>query len=481
MTMRIALILDNPFRDLPGLVLLGRRLCQEGAVVYLVPSNLQDRELWPLAPDYVLLNHLWTVNREFVHHAMEAGIRVGVLDTEGGVMTSPDVFAQTLVADASLRQGVVDQLSWGTRLAEHMAARGWYRPDQIAVTGHPRFDYYVEPYRRAALALSSYADAYARPMVLINGAFPMANPQFKTPEGEARLLVERYGFDPVEVHRWQEDQRETMRQMVALTNELASRYPGITFVYRPHPFEKQETYAALFDRRENLHCVKRGTADGWILRSAAVIQRSCSTAVEAGLAGVPALSTAWMPVAAEQPAAEAVSIQCHCRDELFARVAEAVESRLEVPPEVRSNLDEVIREWFYRIDGLSHERAAQRILDSLRRRNGRVDLGSCRREMYEVGRHRASLRARVVSRVKETLGIPLTWSLRQWRHVVPQGKWQRTEKYYSVADVQAVMDAVDDCELASKASGRVGTASSDERGDYHFGHKQGQSVTLFPA
>ena len=58
---RIALLVDNPYRDLPGLVLVAWRLCQNSATCYLVPMNLQRGELWPLVPDFVLLNHFRTI------------------------------------------------------------------------------------------------------------------------------------------------------------------------------------------------------------------------------------------------------------------------------------------------------------------------------------------------------------------------------------------------------------------------------------
>ena len=282
--MRIALIVDNPFRDLPGLVLLARYLCLQGATCYLVPFNRCELEVWPLAPDYLLMNHLRSVTQDLARRAMDAGIKVGVLDTEAGVLTSVGAFAKTMASDTSIRHGISDFLSWGSKLADYAAQEDWYLREQIAVTGHPRFDYYAEPWRQAALRMSPYADHHPRPMVLINGSFTLINPQFKTPEGEIRMLVRRFGYEEGQVREWHDIQRQTMLQMAELANHLASRFPEVSFVVRPHPFEKLETYHHLLDRRANLCAVKKGTVDGWILRSVAVIQRSCSTAVEAGLA-----------------------------------------------------------------------------------------------------------------------------------------------------------------------------------------------------
>ena len=102
--MRIALVVDNPYRDLPGLVLLAWRLCRSGATCYLVPVNLRNIELWHLAPDFVLFSYFRPANQELARQLMEADIRVGVLDSEGSIfssvppsaVTSPDVASSRL-------------------------------------------------------------------------------------------------------------------------------------------------------------------------------------------------------------------------------------------------------------------------------------------------------------------------------------------------------------------------------------------------
>jgi len=76
--MKIALIVDNPKRDLSGMALLAYRLCQMGATCFLVPFNLRDTELWALAPDFVLLNYLRVNNQELAKRMIQAGIKVGV-------------------------------------------------------------------------------------------------------------------------------------------------------------------------------------------------------------------------------------------------------------------------------------------------------------------------------------------------------------------------------------------------------------------
>ena len=85
---RVCLVVDNPLRDLDGIVLLGWTLAQKGAEVFLVPMYQQAFEVAALLPDLVLVNYLRPNNRRLVEAYSKGGILVGVLDTEGGVFNS---------------------------------------------------------------------------------------------------------------------------------------------------------------------------------------------------------------------------------------------------------------------------------------------------------------------------------------------------------------------------------------------------------
>ena len=292
---RVALVVDNPLRDLGGITLVAHSLARQGLQCFLVPFNLQTEEIRALAPEFVLLNYLRRNNQRFVKDMLAAGIRVGVLDTEGGVLATLESYETTLADDPGIRRGVGPVCMWGPAMADAAVQRGWFAAGQVVVTGTPRFDYYTARYRSAALQASPHGSAYRSPVVLINGNFPVANPRFYSPEQEARQLVDRLGYDPEFVRKLKTGQEATMRGIVEIANELSARFPEATFVYSPHPFERLETYHRLLRDAPNLHLVKAGTVDGWILRSAAVIQRGCSTAIEASLARVPALSPSWLP------------------------------------------------------------------------------------------------------------------------------------------------------------------------------------------
>lgn len=475
--MRIALIVNNPVRDLAGLTLVARHLCGQGATCYLVPRALQWQELGALAPDFVLLNQLRRGSRrhqESLRELLDAGMKIGVLDDEGGVFTSFDQYGKQLNPDPTIRHRVACFCSWGTKLAEHARREGWYLDSQIAVTGAPRFDFYAPPWRDVALADAPQVTGYPRPLVLISGKFSKVNPLFITPEEEARLLVRDSGYTLEEAHGFQRRLTQTLRATAAMTNRLAARFPDVTFVYRPHPFERLETYYDLLDKRGNLHLTKQGAINGWLRIADAVIQRGSTTAIEAGMMGVPALSPRWIDTPYIIATVEAVSIQCASQMELEDRIEAVRQGCLQCHAEVIQAQAQVIKDWFCANDGESHRRVASAILAYTAGRTPGVDLRKSR-AIWKRKFGRGSFRLR------------LRHFVRHWRN--PRGvAWDGSEKGFDAHQVRSLVQAIRECQrtadggkiVKKNQSGEVGVALAGERGDYHVRFLEGRSVTLYP-
>jgi surface carbohydrate biosynthesis protein len=475
----IALVVDNPFRDLPGLILTGMQLCQAGYTCYLVPLNLRDWEIWSLAPDFVLLNYLKKNNQDFARCAMDAGMRVGILDTEGGIFTSLDAYGVEIAPDNEVRSRIECFCSWGPKLADYITENGWFSDQQITVTGCPRFDFYAAPWRTASLEASRYADDYGRPLVLISGIFTLANPAFEDPEEEARGVAAFLGRPVEEVFEWQRIEREAMLAHVDLCNQLAARFPNVSFVYRPHPFEKLSTYTGLFAERDNLHVVKKGTVDGWILRASALIQRGCSTATEASMIGVPVLSPKWIPGRGFMEAPESVSIQCDTFDHLASNLEEIVAGRLDIPTAIQDTIQQVTADWFLSIDGESHRRVANAIAGGMTGSSD-VSLKYCARAIDGVTYRNVAVGRRMRSLARRALGRSVHWSFSRFENVFHDDGWVRSDKYFGLEEVQSIADSIQP--LAQNRSegawANVTVRPASDVGSYRFGYLHGRAVAL---
>ena len=489
---KVALIVESPHRDIPGIVLIAHRLCQAGITCYLVPFPTRWEEIWALAPDLVLLSNLHRSNASFAKALVQAGICFGILDTEGGVFTNPDWYGFIMAQDAQLRHQAAFYCSWGPYLAEQAVHSGWYLKEQVRVTGTPRTDFYSADWRVAVLDSSSYAEPYSQGdgMVLLNANFPAVNPlNFPTEEANIQNRLLHYEDNRRVILGYHDIQRETLRQFVELANHLAERFPQAHFVYRPHPNERVEGYQGLLKPYPNLHLIKQGTVEGWIFRAKVVIQRGCSTAIEAGLAGVPTLSPDWIPCAFEMPTVEEVSVHCLTRQDLEGHLGSILAQRFQIPQEIPRRLQGIIRDWFFRIDGEAHERVADHILEHLKGCGHRPRLNKCRDMAYTVGwpmerlpsSRWVRMKERGSSLVRRYLGLPAQWSFRNGRRM-PRSHWETSGKYFDDQIVREISGVIHRSTRHAGTNGHapVGVQLARERRDY-FLDFHGGSVTLFPS
>jgi surface carbohydrate biosynthesis protein len=446
-----------PDRDLPGLVLVAAALAKAGVECFIIPHNLATKEGLYLHLDLVLLNYLRRTNEDLAREFFENGTIVTVLDQEGGVMPDVDWF-QSKLPEASIRKMVRVFFAWGQHLADVVVARGLFEEKNVYVTGSLRMDYFLEPYRTAALDGSVRVDALPRPMVMINTRFSLVNPEYGTRETEKLAIMRLSGRDQDEVERWQDIQQKALEEMVDLANSLASQYPHITFVFRPHPFENLNTYKTLLKNLPNLHLIREGSIHGWIMRASAIIHRCSSTAIEAGIAGVPALSPRWIAMPQEIESAESVSVGCKDFQELGRKVEEAAHGGFSLPPPINKALSETLEKWFYRVDGKSHQRIAERILTELKHSQIRKTrkISSRYYDYHRLPDAHTRIES-LLRRFIRLLNLPVTTLSRTMvsdNSGRPQS-WKESKKAFSAARVQELLDRLspDDPISASQARG----------------------------
>jgi surface carbohydrate biosynthesis protein len=475
---RIALVVDHPARDLPGLVLTAVELCRRGAVCHLVPANLAWREIWSLAPDLTVLNYFRRSNESLGRALAEAGLAFGVLDTEGGVWPDPASYTELLWTDRDLLHEAACVCLWGERLAAHLLDQEIFLPSQVRVTGCPRFDFY-SPAWRPVLTPADKPDGNGRPRVLINTNFSTRNPRFATVEKKIETSRRNFGWSEERIQQILEVEEEALGAVIRLTGRLAKDFPGADILLRPHPFEGLDWYRRELARHENVTVDGDGPVQPAILRAAVVIQRSCTTGIEAGLAGTPTLSPQWVPAPFLMPAAEAVSVACSSYEMLAGEVEAVVEGRYRATSAVQAAIEQVTRDWFCSADGMAHHRVADALFAGLGSR-GAAQL-ACRRNLYrfDLSGEPLSGTAAIGARLREALHLSPEWSFHSLRTVRPDW-WTSTSKFFDPPMVQALADRMT-ASLRRESSGAcdVRAELGRERGDCRHGHL-GYSVTLSP-
>lgn len=473
----IALIVDHPQRDLAGLVLTAFELCQRGHSCDLVPLNLKDTEIWALAPDFVLVNYLRRFNEPFLRRLVRAGIPYGLLDTEGAVFSSFEEYAELHCEDPALLRGARCACIWGPRLARWLVEQGVYDADRVTVTGCPRFDLYAPRWRE--VLLDTVADgAPARPRILVNTNFSIVNPRFTSSEENIAVYHAELGWSRERLATYTGIEREAIAATIDLARLIAVRFPACTVVVRPHPHESPEPYRAALAGVPNVELNVDGPVQPQIFRAAAVVQRSCTTAIEAALAGVPTLSPRWITPPMEAPMAEVVSIGCESPDEVCARLSEILAGGWVPDETLLRETACVVAEWFHGRDGLAYRRVANVVTAAVAEwGERRVDERLCRRFMYTLYRDERR-RPHPSDRARRALGLSPHWSFRRMR-VVPELSWLAGDKAFGTDEVRALAARVERAYRAGGSAARpVVVRSARDAGRYRHPGFLGQSVTL---
>lgn len=368
-TPKCAIIVDHPLRDLPACVLTGIELTKKGIDVYLVPFNLQDFEIPNIGPDFVLLNYFRKNIQPFISKLIDLDIDFGFMDNEGGLYGDMNKYLTSMILEPEICHKVKLNAVWGKETLRYVEK---YFPNCCVLTGLPRYDFYSEIFREnEAGRLSS--DWRDKKFTLFNTKVAVTNPNFLTRQQELDLYVKSLGMDLETVLEYEKVGKETINETVKLMKHLSSRYQNENYVLRSHPHEKESTYSEPLEGINNVFCSKEGVVGKWILNSKAVLHRECTTAIEAALAGIPAISPQWIPTSANAPDTEKVSLRPQSLDE-FNEIMDAIyDGSFTLDDSISREIKSLEEKWFTSVDGKSHVRLADAIENVISLKNTNKD------------------------------------------------------------------------------------------------------------
>ena len=433
----IVLVVDNPVRDLPGLVLLAMELAKQGARAFLVPMKLQIPEIYLCSPDYVLLPYARVNNEALIEDLVSRGVKVGVLETEGGLFEENVNLTLLCAPNQTIRSSLSHIFMWGETGKNVALNHQLYQSEQILAIGSPRFDYYSLRFRAVAQQLYPEANAYQKPYVLFIGNQALANPRFQSSEYEQRSLTEAYRFPREVVQAIYQKDFLVLNELTGLANRLAKNFPEITFIYRPHPFEGEAIYYEKLHLNEhpNLYLIRRGSINGWIAQASLLIHRGSTTSFEAAMYGVPSLTPAWLPVY-EITQLENISIQISSYDDMVQAIEDIIAKQWKSSFEYEQAKLSIVGEVYGNLDGYYYQRISTHILDVERNPT------STSEKLNEWFLPFNSARQRIRKRIIQTLDLPFNLTLKNLYSMYQPITWDSSEKRFTVDDVQKIIDAV---------------------------------------
>lgn len=437
MVLKVALVVDNPLRDLDGLVLLAWQLAQRNVEAWLVPMYDQSFDVRAIGVDFVLLNYIRPNNLDHFYAYKAEGIKVGVLDTEGIAGRSSAEFAGFVGKTGGVQFADL-YCVWGpSQLLALQSAKVASR-DRLVLTGCPRYDYCANPWRDAVVRPEINRD-----YILINTNFALTNPKFSAGSRTELQTMLKVGYAPDTADRFVKDAKIAHEGMIELVQDLVNSFPKEHFVLRPHPFENKDPYVNI-NHQGNFEIRQEATSVEWLNSCKVLIHLNCSTALEANMLGKPALSPAWLDTETIRVPGP-YSVSQHPQN--LTQFVSLLESVLKVDQEARDFSNRYIQDLYYRIDGHSADRVADSIVNVLR-------VGS---STSEVELPLPSLRSRLILATRNVLGYKLSSKLSSLRANANLRDKKKSKLFFSNY-IQTLVDRIE--AVAPKPCKRVEISTS---------------------
>lgn len=351
--LKVAVIVDNPFRDLEGAALVARELVKRGAVACLVPMYEQAYDVPSFRPNVVLANYVRANNKPLLASYRASGAAIVIMDTEGNGGEDPLAYADSVLAEQP--EVLVDAYClWGKDQYDAFVERAVLPNSALALTGVPRYDLFSSKWERYRSPQTPESTNY----VLINTNFPIVNPRFDQDTESVVQAWIRAGISEKYSRDYANDAIPLHRKYMDVVEEVLRRFPRVQFVLRPHPFEKIEFYQYLQDF-PNCKVIQAGTSLDWVRGCVALLHLNCATSIEAVMLQREVISFEWINTrVARQQIATDVSRQSSSLDDLCAQLASVLSGSANSPSEqvLKSREKYIARR--YEIDGNAAARVA---------------------------------------------------------------------------------------------------------------------------
>ncbi|CAN0341359.1 unnamed protein product, partial [Phaeothamnion confervicola] len=290
--MRIHLVCDQKWRDLPGLAALRLALEARGHSALISSTKDIHAMIRLYRPDCVVMNHLFSpANQHIAASLRAAGIAVAILPTEGAVR--PEL--RGLGNGEFSAQWPLDlYLAWSEEAAAGVRAQWGYDETKVQTVGCARLDFYTPAFESAVTTRAAFCEAYGlradRPIVTWATAYAYAEvlteERFRAQfieESAVNGMAESYrriGFSPLQLP---ESHAQGRRASAEAFFALSRARPDWQFVIRPHPLERRGFYLEEMEKLGRPNVIFAPQDYIWnILRSSDLhLHRQCTTAVEA--------------------------------------------------------------------------------------------------------------------------------------------------------------------------------------------------------
>jgi surface carbohydrate biosynthesis protein len=358
--MKIQILVDHRNRDLKANTLVGAILAKKGAQVILTPTAIMEKDIFELNADHIVFNYLRSNNEHLISKVLKCNKCASVLDTEGGFFVKlvnenniPN-FMKTFPLTNKTSTRVSNYFVWGKDVYDFLKTTDYFSRTGLKLTGTPRTD----------IIYRSSLSETQRDVILINTSFTLANPKYKTPEEEANYLINAYKYDANLTLGVLNSQKKIMEEYVELAIKVSKGFPEKKIILRPHPFESCTFYQKHLSHCPNITITNKETIDEALSKAKLLIHYQCSTAMEAMLLKIPALSLSHGANVRSIETINHITDYHESHDSLLKSITDIFNGNYVICPIKTKYLNESIEKIYFKFDNSSSSRVANHLLET---------------------------------------------------------------------------------------------------------------------
>ena len=289
--MKIGFTVDNPKRDLKGIILITKHLLEKNHDVILFPMKYVSIDSIFSGIDVMVFNYIRPNNINLIKKLRFMGIKIFILDTEGGVVSengldSPKNWAKSF-KDLKYYKYVDGYFFWGESIYKAFKDYSGIKDERLYLTGCPRYD-------QCHPRWSTIQEPRNIQHILINTNFSSINPSFSSNLEEEKIVMINTGWEKTYVEKLFNEMSKTLIKMLHEIKVIADSFPLQKFIVRPHPFENKYMYEDKFINQKNIIIDAEGDIFDAILGARCILHLNCGTSVDSYLSGVPPVSIEYL-------------------------------------------------------------------------------------------------------------------------------------------------------------------------------------------
>jgi surface carbohydrate biosynthesis protein len=298
-----------------------------------------------------------------VEYARKLGARIIVLHVEGTWNDETAVsFYRRGVRLYDDSNPVELDLVWGKTMSDLLVKNTSLTENMVKIIGCPRFDVYKPPLNKLMLAKNELAERYnlslTKPLIVWATNFVNVD----RTERDLRYIEE---FDDRDMHEENDIQRSLRSKHLDAFIQMVEDYPNCQFVIKTHPLEVPDFYEIELqqrDMRDKVVIIKDITIEHVLNSTSIYLNTNSTSSTEAWFLGIPTISLLFDERARRKLSAFASGNEMVIDYTQLKEVVDSVLSKTYKPTQAILNTrEEFVKNWFFKIDGNSTQRAVLEI------------------------------------------------------------------------------------------------------------------------